>query len=408
MAVEFAPHTLSSNTDGQYYATASSFSPAGGEAYNGFNGSYTGANQSWLGTGAGTDWLAIDVGSSYVLETYSIRVNTVPEPNRAPKDWTLQGSNDGGTTWSTLDTVTNQTAWSSGEQRDFTCDVATTAYSKFRINITANNGDSTYTQVGELYLQGTITPTPEEKIFVDTGHALAEDIAIVVPLYEGSGLVAHDIVNSLVSSSASSGTVVWIQSVDQKIAVAFKSGGHFSSFGTHTNYALQVFSAEALIFMTNTDGPFTIFSTGGAGVQLRVYGNKLNLLRAGVADMGSASTAFGLGKWHHVGVTYDGTTVRFYLNGVADGTSTTSQTFTNNNLNVGASGSGAEPIGNGARIAYVYAWKDRVLTVTDFAALVTDPYSFLSASGPPPGGGGLLIHPGMEAMRPLLVGGMNG
>jgi hypothetical protein len=62
----------------------------------------------------------------------------------------MQGSNDG-TTWSTLDTQTNQTAWAVFESRLFTV-TGSAAYRYYRLNITANNGDATYTEVAELYL----------------------------------------------------------------------------------------------------------------------------------------------------------------------------------------------------------------------------------------------------------------
>lgn len=120
----------------------------------------------WVTNGVSTGWLTLDIGSgnSEILVGYTIYVNTIPEPNRAPKDWTVEGSNTGAFAGEevTLDTVTGEVSWGSGEGRTFTCDVATTAYRYFRINITDNNGD-TYLQIGELILYKdsitTIVPT---------------------------------------------------------------------------------------------------------------------------------------------------------------------------------------------------------------------------------------------------------
>lgn len=109
----------------------------------------------WLGTGGGVDWLALDTGGSYKLYSYTIGTNTnsdvSAEVQRAPNAWTLQGSPDG-TTWTTVDTRSGETGWASGEARNYVCATSTTAYRYFRVNITANNGDATYTQIGELYL----------------------------------------------------------------------------------------------------------------------------------------------------------------------------------------------------------------------------------------------------------------
>src|SRR4030095_15461468 len=114
---DFAPHTHSNNIGLGYYVKASS-NASGGDPWRAFNGSITGASQSWLGSGSGGDWLSVDVGSSYLLNAYSIAITTVPEATRAPKTWTMEGSNDG-STWAVLDTVTNQTAWATGETRTF-------------------------------------------------------------------------------------------------------------------------------------------------------------------------------------------------------------------------------------------------------------------------------------------------
>lgn len=157
---DFAPHTMTGATSPTpYVASASSeyWEPGTGVnfyAYRAFDGA-VGVLKYWLNDGlTQAGWVKIDLGSGNekVLHNYSVQVNTIPEPTRAPKVWTVQGSNDDAT-WSTLDTVTGQTDWSSGETRDFICDIKNTAYRYFRINITENNGD-TYLQLAELYLYG--------------------------------------------------------------------------------------------------------------------------------------------------------------------------------------------------------------------------------------------------------------
>jgi len=124
--------------------------------YKAFDGVIGASGTNWLGQNSGIDWLQLDTSNpgGYLLSSYKITVNTQPEPARAPKNWTMQGSNDG-STWTTLDTQTNQISWGSGEARTFTIgSPGTTYYRYFRVNITANNGDATYTQICELNLYG--------------------------------------------------------------------------------------------------------------------------------------------------------------------------------------------------------------------------------------------------------------
>lgn len=149
MPTDVAPHNMTaSNAPSPYVASASSFFPTL-DPFRAFDGL---TNGYWVTNGTNTGWIKIDLGSgnTYTIGTYAVRVNTIPEPNRAPQDWTLQGSNDD-SSYTVIDTVTGQTSWGNGETRTFTCDDTSTAYRYFKVDITANNGD-TFLQMEELFL----------------------------------------------------------------------------------------------------------------------------------------------------------------------------------------------------------------------------------------------------------------
>lgn len=152
---DFAPHDLTGDTSHAPFVVAASSESAGYESHEAFDGRF---GEAWSGTGGGADWLSLDLGAgnSAVLGTYWVVAG--PTANQAPKDWTMEGSNNN-STWATLDTVTGQTSWGAAEAREFTCDVQTTTYRYFRLNITDNNGDATYTQVAELYLYNKVVFT---------------------------------------------------------------------------------------------------------------------------------------------------------------------------------------------------------------------------------------------------------
>lgn len=150
---EIGPHNMTSNTaPSPFVASASSAFPSL-DPWKAFDGDFTSTSGVyWIGQGGGVDWLQLDIGAgkTEILTSYEVMVNRIPEPARAPKNFTMQGSNNA-TVWDTLHTAVNQTGWTSGQKRKYVCDVKTTAYRYFRINITANNGDATYTQIEEMY-----------------------------------------------------------------------------------------------------------------------------------------------------------------------------------------------------------------------------------------------------------------
>lgn len=151
MPTDFAPHNMTSNSAPSPYVASASSNSASLLPYMAFDGGL-GTLHYWVTNSTQTGWLKLDIGAgnSKLLGSYGVAVNTIPEPNRAPKAWTIEGSNDN-SNWDVLDTVTNQTGWGSGETRTFNCDVASTSYRYFMINVSENNGDA-YLEVGELYL----------------------------------------------------------------------------------------------------------------------------------------------------------------------------------------------------------------------------------------------------------------
>lgn len=155
----YTPKNMTNNTTpSPWVASASSEWSGGGggvQAWNAFNNSTA---NNWLSDGTSTGWLKIDRGSGNAVtpQYYRLACNqNTGEGTRMPKDWTLQGSNDDAS-WDVLDTVTNETGWAKGEWRTFFCDSiggSPSAYRYFKINVTANNGD-TYLQIAEMEIWG--------------------------------------------------------------------------------------------------------------------------------------------------------------------------------------------------------------------------------------------------------------
>jgi len=94
-------------------------------------------------------WLQYDLGHTETVLRYTVGVNDV-KPERDPKDWQFQGSNDG-STWKTLDTQSSQAFANRYKLKTYTV-AHPDAYRYYRLNITANNGDATFTGVAEFGL----------------------------------------------------------------------------------------------------------------------------------------------------------------------------------------------------------------------------------------------------------------
>ncbi|WP_221409790.1 carbohydrate-binding protein [Pseudochryseolinea flava] len=95
-------------------------------------------------------WIQYQTTSSYAVTSYSITsANDAAE--RDPLNWTLQGSNNG-STWTTIDTRSNEDFPNRFQKRMFTF-TNTTSYNYYRLNLTNNSG--TILQLAEVELFGT-------------------------------------------------------------------------------------------------------------------------------------------------------------------------------------------------------------------------------------------------------------
>jgi hypothetical protein len=107
-----------------------------------------------------TGWLQYDLGHTELVERYTIR-SASGLAARDPKDWQLQGSNDG-STWTTLDTQSNQAFAKRLELKTYAI-ANPSFYRYYRLNVTANNGDVVFTDLGEFgLLVSDPTPPPTD------------------------------------------------------------------------------------------------------------------------------------------------------------------------------------------------------------------------------------------------------
>ncbi|ASR47218.1 hypothetical protein B4V02_11235 [Paenibacillus kribbensis] len=136
-------------------------------AYEAFNKGFVTISSAWTSSTTSA-WLRYDFSNPVVIEQYVIYPQTTAT-DRAPKDWTFEGSNDG-ITWNVLDTQSNITGWVNSTPKKFSFSNSN-SYKNYRINITANNG-SQYLALSELEMMSKVsssTPNPEPTEPVPSG-----------------------------------------------------------------------------------------------------------------------------------------------------------------------------------------------------------------------------------------------
>lgn len=99
-------------------ASAGSNLSGNNREWRAFDDAVQGGGFVWYSSGGPPDWLKIDLGSGNGIAPTSFKITAPDTPNRAPKDFTVAGSNDD-TNWTTLKTVTGETGWSASEERTF-------------------------------------------------------------------------------------------------------------------------------------------------------------------------------------------------------------------------------------------------------------------------------------------------
>jgi hypothetical protein len=126
---------MTSNTAPSGVVRASSVYTSAYEPWQAFNS--TDADLYWNAI-TNTGWIEYQFPEKMIVDKYSLKARQAIEYNDAmPKAWTFEGFD--GAAWIVLDTRSAQTAWGISEVRTYLF-TNPTAYSKYRLNVSANNG----------------------------------------------------------------------------------------------------------------------------------------------------------------------------------------------------------------------------------------------------------------------------
>lgn len=168
---------MTSNTTPSGVASASSIANSSNDAWYAFNRSIS---DKWTANGT-TGWLAYEFkdGEVYKIVQYTIVGCVSGQESYTPKNWTFDAWNGSG--WDNLDTQSDQIDWLAGEKRSFPVS-NDTEYNKYRINITANNGNGSYLTICEfeMMVDSGDFPLREIKIGKSVNYAVISSIDISI------------------------------------------------------------------------------------------------------------------------------------------------------------------------------------------------------------------------------------
>jgi hypothetical protein len=141
-------NNMTSNTTPAGIASCSSIYDVLFEAWKAFNGTVASGDIWATSNGVTTGWLAYEFPTPRMIANYSITGQFAAQ-NRSPRDWTFEGWDE--SNWIVLDTRTNVTNWIDGTYNDFWIPLENIGlYKKYRINVTANNGNAVCLSICEL------------------------------------------------------------------------------------------------------------------------------------------------------------------------------------------------------------------------------------------------------------------
>lgn len=138
---------------------------------------------------ATTGWVVYQLSSAKVVTRYTL-TSANDLSNRDPKNWQFQGSNDG-SSWTTLNTQSGQQFPARFMLRTYQV-TNTTAYSYYRLNITANNGNASGTQLAEWNVYDDESYFAMENAAADA--IAAPELRVVAEIrvdWNGNGLFNH-------------------------------------------------------------------------------------------------------------------------------------------------------------------------------------------------------------------------
>jgi len=302
--------TMTSNSDPEGTASASTEYSATYSAWKSMDGD---SNTYWSTTIAGVTpcWLEYEFVTSRIAVSYEI-TSRADASNGAPKDWTFEGWN--GSSWDVLDTQTGITGWGLGEKKTYTFSNST-PYTKYRINISANNGRTT-TNIASFQ----ILPSAGTAKINITGHGLSSgDKILIVGMYVAPSYTYTEVdtvldANNFTVTADLSGALVYNKAVyyfGQYKAYVDNSAGAMS-LGPN-GYGIRFWARY-----NTPQSDLVTFEASNGDTQLQFYMDEATKILS--VDTLQSTTALSVDTWHHIEYNFLNGFKSLYIDGVREDT----------------------------------------------------------------------------------------
>ena len=226
--------------------SASGENPPNEVAHNLIDGSLS---TKWL-TFADHGWVQFRFTNPVAVDDYALS-SANDSPGRDPRDWTLQGSQDG-QSWTTLDTRAGQDFANRFQTREFSFSNSQ-AYRYYRLDIGANHGD-TATQLSEVQLSSGPIPSPGGDANPVTTELTTTARAGIAHFRYPASDQSHLLLKLTGTATQVDGTSANV--VSDREVTGSVTAGHFCGADSQRDYTLH--------FDLKFDQPFTAHSTWGS------------------------------------------------------------------------------------------------------------------------------------------------
>lgn len=221
-----------------------------------FDNSSAGEKNRYISTGssaANPSIVTWTFNTATTVNAYMLMNSNYEQVNRAPKQWTFEGSTNG-ENWVTLDTRSDETSWGSNEKRYFSF-ANSTPYLHYRWSASPNSGDRVSLFEMEFYFMAAVQPL--------TVTAAPGELGTSSPVFGTQNATVGDTVSC--SYAAPDGVDVRATCTGYSVSNYVNDAWSLSASGATSSFSLTMPDNPVKVVWNLADAAVKITATAGSG-----------------------------------------------------------------------------------------------------------------------------------------------